>query len=795
MPPALNDELHFPRLLRAATWAAVLLVTALLLVRLSGFGIWDPAEIEVADLARRLNEGAKVVLPHWGPWLVSQGFARLGVHEWSGRLPIALGGVATVLLTFALVQRFADRRAALYALVIAGTSPMLVLNARTMMGEAPTLALQAALVLAGAYALFGGGGAGTALRGGWLVVTGLLAVIAIAARGALLGALPGLLAVCGAAILDGKLTRNSNDRAGRALTVVLCVATLAIALQVLARAVADGAAPDPWLGGQPIGGEPPGFDAVIERVFHAFAPWSALLPLALARMPAASGDGELADSERDERRLRWLVVLWLGASYAALTLFLSRYGRTGATVPVTALAAAVALFLREVERTRTGHWPAALGAALLTALLIRDYSLYPESPLHAVPLAEFKLPEVFNPELAWALAIGACGGCAVIALISDPEAPLRFDPRAPYRGLAAQWRRGLGYKLWLVAIAAGLIALLFYGCASWFTLPGVKLSNLGRKFGRVLGLVPLALPVVTLLVQLALVGANALRGARSVPLLIAGFAAGVYTGHGFMPALSGHFSPREVYETYNALAAPSEPLIEYRVGARTAAYYAKGQAIEVASQNQLLDELVRDRRAWVVFPAEELAAIDRAYRARTKQHLFIADARSAKVTLATNRAIPGRADQNAISNAVRREPPARIHYPLRANFEDKIELLGYDLHLPHEGYVGADESFEVTWYFKVNRVVPGSYRIFVHFDDSTMRIHGDHDPVDGKYPVRMWDVGDVIADRQKIDVPSNYPAGDYTIFMGFYSGDTRLTVTDGPKDDANRARVGVLRIR
>jgi hypothetical protein len=132
---------------------------------------------------------------------------------------------------------------------------------------------------------------------------------------------------------------------------------------------------------------------------------------------------------------------------------------------------------------------------------------------------------------------------------------------------------------------------------------------------------------------------------------------------------------------------------------------------------------------------------------------------------------------------------------VRANFEDRIELLGYDLRLPHEGYVGQGEKFDITWYFKVHKVVPGSYRMFVHVDESTMRIHGDHDPVDGQYPVRMWDVGDVIVDRQTIEVPSTYPAGDYTIFMGFYSGDTRLVIKDGPKDDANRVRVGVLRIR
>jgi hypothetical protein len=532
---------------------------------------------------------------------------------------------------------------------------------------------------------------------------------------------------------------------------------------------------------------------VIERVFHAFAPWSALAPLALAHLATArSGDDAVA---RKERRLRVIAMLWLAASYAALTLFLSRYGRTAATIPVTALAVAVALFLREVERTRSAHWPAALGAALLAALLVRDYALYPASPLHALPLAEFTLPEVFNPKVAWAIGLGGFGACAVVALISEPSAATALDLRAPYRWLVQQWRRGLGYKLWLIALGVALLGLLVFSGLSWFDVPGVRLSTLGRKVGRGLGFVPFALPVVVAAAQLVLRGSNALGGARCLPLLVAGLGVGAYTGHGFMPGLSEHFSPREVYETYNALAAVNEPLIEYRVGARTAAYYAKGTAIEVDSQPALLTELVREKRVWVVFPAEELAAIDRAFRNRTRRHLFVADARSAKVTLATNLPIDGRKDENAISNAVRREPPATIQHPVKANLEDKIELLGYDLELPHEGYVGAGEHFEITWYFKVNKTVPGAYRIFVHIDDSSMRIHGDHDPVDGHYPVRMWDVGDVIVDRQRLEVPASYPGGDYTIYMGFYSGDTRLIVKDGPKDDANRVRAGVLRIR
>ncbi len=43
----------------------------------------------------------------------------------------------------------------------------------------------------------------------------------------------------------------------------------------------------------------------------------------------------------------------------------------------------------------------------------------------------------------------------------------------------------------------------------------------------------------------------------------------------------------------------------------------------------------------------------------------------------------------------------------------------------------------LTWYFRVLRHVASGYRIFVHVDGQGQRIHGDHDPVDGKYPVQL----------------------------------------------------------
>jgi hypothetical protein len=132
---------------------------------------------------------------------------------------------------------------------------------------------------------------------------------------------------------------------------------------------------------------------------------------------------------------------------------------------------------------------------------------------------------------------------------------------------------------------------------------------------------------------------------------------------------------------------------------------------------------------------------------------------------------------------------------VRAVWDGKIELIGYDLKLPHGDHVGAGERFSITWYFRALRPITGDQKLFVHVDGDSQRIHGDHHPVGGTYPVRFWDEGDVIVDTHELEVPSTYRPTTFDIFLGFYAGETRMPVTEGPKDDANRARVGVLRIR
>src|SRR5579864_4667653 len=144
-----------------ATAAPVLLF--FVLPPLSTSGLWDPYELNVADLSRRIAinlyhapslalEGADNSLPHLNdlgrPQLpmssIAVGFKLFGLHEWAGRLPLALWGLLGVLATYAFVARLFDRRAGAYASIILSTMPLYFVQARSMLGD---VCIMAALAL------------------------------------------------------------------------------------------------------------------------------------------------------------------------------------------------------------------------------------------------------------------------------------------------------------------------------------------------------------------------------------------------------------------------------------------------------------------------------------------------------------------------------------------------------------------------------------------------------------------------------------------------------------------------
>ena len=100
----------------------------------------------------------------------------------------------------------------------------------------------------------------------------------------------------------------------------------------------------------------------------------------------------------------------------------------------------------------------------------------------------------------------------------------------------------------------------------------------------------------------------------------------------------------------------------------------------------------------------------------------------------------------------------------------------------------------------MNAPLPGSYKVFVHFDGPGIRINGDHLPLDGKFPTQYWVTATYITDEHTVHPSDNNtgtapPSGYYQLYMGLYMGAERLKIVSGPSDGDNRARIGGITVR
>ena len=129
--------------------------------------------------------------------------------------------------------------------------------------------------------------------------------------------------------------------------------------------------------------------------------------------------------------------------------------------------------------------------------------------------------------------------------------------------------------------------------------------------------------------------------------------------------------------------------------------------------------------------------------------------------------------------------------PLDADLGDGVRLLGVDL--PAELKAGGEAP--VTWYFEARDRVDGEWRVFVHVEGPG-RFQGDHEPVDGAYPVARWQKGQLIADRQSLKVPPATRPGEYVVYAGLWSPKTRqnMPVAGAKNDGKNRVRVGTVKV-
>jgi hypothetical protein len=768
---------------RSVALEGLVLVAVLLLTvcGIGSFGIWDPWELVVAEAARNLSASGADSSLHTPvtTWLLAAAFDAFGAHEWSGRLPGVIAAILSGVLVLVLLARPYGRRAGIIALAVMASTPMFLLNARLLMGDAIAVFAQAWVGLAAVAS------SSESFRRRdapvWFFLLALGVLISTLCSGVLLGPLPPMLAVSAWILLSEET--GTGTRLARWL---LPTVSLVLIAGVLNAVFLDDPSFSYWLGGGAVGGNPPSFDEALELIFHGFAPWSAALPLAViwVLMPNRNRSPEA-------QRTAWVLILWVAFAFASWTLFASRYGTPPylASVP---LAALIAIWINELSSEPRARWTSAAVVALLMGVLIRDYALYPESPLRVLAVEGLELPDVYNPRGAWALLFSFAALLIGLGLVSH-ESLARPRPAAAMQRLESLWNRGWAERLWLLIAALALGTCFTFGLLC--LLLDLRIASIAVRVGRVAFFVPFVLAVLFFGLPWLRFALGRLGTFRFFPALAGGLAIGAFVALSFQPALSAHFSPKAVYDAYTELSeGKPEPLASYDLPSTSAHYYTSAAIEQIDSSNELIEFLGKPGQRWVVMEAEQLPRLDRAYRQETGEHLNVADARNARLLLISARPIEGRSNESFLAHAVLNEAPEPQHR-VGANYDEVVELIGYDLELPRGDSVGAGQHFVVTWYWRVLGKVPTGYEVFVHIDAHGLRLNGDHIPVAGRYPTKLWEEGDVIADSQELMVPANFRTGDYVMYVGLFSGSKRLEVKSGPNDGVNRVEAGTLPIR
>jgi hypothetical protein len=463
-------------------------------------GLWDPYELNVADLSRRvaLNlfhagnlalEGTDNSLPHLNdlgrPQLpfssIALGFKLFGLHEWAGRLPLALWGLLGVLATYAFVARLFDRRTGTYAAVILATMPIYFVQARSILGDICTMAGLAmafgGLAVAAVDRQPGPDGEGPAVptslreRAPWLLMAALGLFVGFESRGGLLGLGVPLLGVGLAwAAARAASTGKGDDRVGDAVGLAALVAGVAV-LAVAVRAVAaEGKDLDMWVG--TLGHPPakyPTFDFYVAAIGHAMAPWSAFLPFAFGRLlltPArpVSADGSAAEGERQRESLaRTAVLVGAAVAFVAHAFVVARTDLVVFTAPaICAVACAVAI--RDFERGAHASIAVGLGTLVVAAVLHHDFHELPEKAYQAFGIPNAPFPEGFkDTALAiWWVVLGGFALCALITWIERDADREPFDPSSYAKVLRA-----------LREAYDGILALVYFA-----TIAGASVAGL-----------------------------------------------------------------------------------------------------------------------------------------------------------------------------------------------------------------------------------------------------------------------------------------------------------------------------
>lgn len=449
---------------------------------LSASGLWDPYELNIADLARRIAinlhdapalalADADNTLPHLNDLgrpqaaftAMAFGFKFFGLHDWSGRVPLALMGLLGAVATYGFVSKLADRKSGVFAAAALLSTPLYFVQARTMLGD---IVPMAALAMSFGGLLVGAAGTfkQTSERAAWLALGTLGLLLGFYSRGGLIGvAVPTATVGVTCMIAGYSPKRNPVGFGIGALSLalgVMCTVLCYRALETLdARSDLS-----PWVGAMiRVPAKYPTFDIVLGHIGHAMAPWSAFVPFAVGRLfrtPLAVGD------EAKERESTLRVGLLVGSGFALLAhgFLAARTDMIPFSAPVL-LACIVALALRDFERGAPASLVGGIVTTVFLALFHHDFHGMPEKAFQAFGITQaVTFPETFKDPsyMLWTVALIGFAAVVIFSFLERDPARKPFDVKNYQKVLDAlrtAWDGSLQVAYFAGVCGASLAAL------------------------------------------------------------------------------------------------------------------------------------------------------------------------------------------------------------------------------------------------------------------------------------------------------------------------------------------------
>lgn len=789
-----------------------------LLRGISSGGLWDPHDVEAAELARRialhLLGGRGLALPFADNSLpiradlgrgelpftsMALGFRAFGLTAWAARLPLTLASIAGVWAIQAAVARLFSPRAGIYAALVLATTPLYCLQGRLLFGEALTFAAFA-LSWSGLSVACLARDIALAVRTRFAALGGLGLYAGLWCRGAIVSVAVPALAVGVAGLA---LPRQGAPRVAAALVLGLGLTSLAVGGAALVTAQRAGDYSVFVAHALSLRPTASSFEAPLGDLLHAAFPWSALVPLAFAALGRQ-------DAQAHARSALWSAALGLGLGLFAAGLMTSAE-RSTLSPGVCCWAVLIGVALHELEVSGRDFRLAGALAAALTLVIAFDLRVNSDKVFSPFGLTGITLPETARPALL--LWLGAGLGLAVLLgwLAYEREAPpRRFDWEEYRRVLGTLWHQWRGNLVFAgLVVEAALVGFLLLSALSERVgaLGGFQAFGSFARHAAALG--ALSLPLSPLLP----LGAMLLRDlgralfqtsaatprvlTRPLAVLLATSTVGSAASAGFYPSLSSALAPVAPFERYRALSRPGERLAVLGQSPAAPRYLGVDVSESAADVEGAFAFLMQDAgRRWLALRKEELPELNQLYRQARGHNVPILDAQSGEILLASNRRLAPEPERNPLEASVRSAAPSPSR-PLHAVLGGKLEVLGISLRTasgePAEELVPT-RSYQLTVHYRVREPIAGSWRSFVHIDGLQRRFNADHELLEGRYPTRFWLAGDFVDDTTEVVLGPNFSPGSYRLYFGLFSGDKRLAVSEG-RADADRVVAGTLQVR